>query len=173
MVECVSAGGTWLVGGAAALQRTQYQDQGGLSAGRLRGSDHRAGPRVRGRCGAGRSAQSGPGYVRYLVRLRPRPRPVGKLGRPAAAPARRRHGGVGGGDDRLAGAGRVRRRLGVGVTEQQRTTPAGGKLSVTGNGKSVDLACNASIVTINGNGNHVTLTGHCHRVAVTGAGNPW
>ena len=50
-------------------------------------------------------------------------------------------------------------------------TPSGGRLSVTGNGKSVELACNASTVTINGNGNQVTLTGHCHRVAVTGAGN--
>jgi len=51
------------------------------------------------------------------------------------------------------------------------TPPAGGSLSVTGNGKSVELACNASTVKITGNGNHVTLTGHCHRVAVTGAGN--
>jgi len=59
----------------------------------------------------------------------------------------------------------------LGAQSSSATTPAGGKLSVNGNGKSVELACNASAVTINGNGNHVTLTGHCHRVAVNGAGN--
>ena len=59
----------------------------------------------------------------------------------------------------------------TGAQNSSKTPPAGGSLSVLGNGKSVELAYNASTVKINGNGNNVTLTGHCHRVAVTGAGN--